>query len=145
MKYAVILTALTFSACASHHIADSEARSPAALSAEFETLERDSKFEALVAQLDLESPAYTWEYKNHGTSVGFKVKKDDKSLGKFMPKNAAANPEAQVVSYYLGRFLHMGEIVVPSAYLELHEKAVAYFAQMLNAANEKNKWRIENR
>jgi hypothetical protein len=65
-------------------------------------------------------------------------------VGKWLPKNEAANPEAQVVSYYLGRYLGMGELVIPSGYYTATGRALAEFGNMLRSAHEKNQLRSLN-
>jgi hypothetical protein len=62
-----------------------------------------------------------------------------------LPRNSAGNPESQVVSYQLGRFLGMSELVMPSAYYKLDGAALTTFQRFLQGARETNRWRRENR
>jgi len=115
------------------------------LSAHFETNAEHQKFAKLVATLDLECPGCSLSYKDSGTSVGMKLKIGGKKAGKWVPRCSATNPEAQVVSYHMARFLGMSEFVVPSAYLRVKGGALNQFKTMLNAARERNTWRLKNR
>ncbi|NJL24927.1 MAG: hypothetical protein HC902_06970 [Calothrix sp. SM1_5_4] len=112
---------------------------------DFQTLQRDNDFAELMKQLDLNCSTCALEYKNTGTSVGIKAAQGNTKLGKWVPRNSATNPEAQVVSYHLGRFLHMSENVMPSAYYRLTGGALATFRDILASANERNRWRRVNR
>lgn len=113
-------------------------------SADFQTTKRDKEFAEMIATLDLEAPEYVYHYKSTGTSVGLKVEKDAEKLGKYMPVNAAADPESQRVSYSLGRFLSMSELVPASTYFTIRGRTLEAFKQMLLNANEKNHWRKYN-
>src|SRR5262249_41107656 len=84
-------------------------------------------------------------YKDGGTSVGLKIDKGDERLGKWLPRNSAGNPESQVVSYQLGRFLGMSELVMPSAYYTADGAALSAFQKILQGARETSRWRRENR
>lgn len=107
-------------------------------------MDRDASFEQILASLDLEDPAYQLSYKDSGTSLGLKIKKAEKKFGKWLPKNEAANPEAQVVSYHLGRFLGIGELVVPAGYYVARTRALSEFRGMLEHARERNELRGKN-
>jgi hypothetical protein len=111
---------------------------------EFQILDRDREFETLLSKLDLGSSDYVLEYKKTGTSLGLKVFSGDKSFGKFQPPSASKNPEAQIVAYRLGQFLHMGTIVVPSGAYVLNEGLVAQFHSMLLSVTETQSLRAEN-
>ncbi len=115
------------------------------LSAYFETNADQQKFAEFVAGLDLGCPECSLSYKDSGTSVGMKLKIAGKKAGKWVPRCSATNPEAQVVSYHMARFLGMSEFVVPSAYLRAKGSALSQFKTMLNSARERNKWRLKNR
>lgn len=112
---------------------------------EFQTLKRDNDFANLMSNLDFNAPNISFKYKDSGTSVGMKVQRDGKGLCKWVPRNAAADMEGQVVTYHLGRFLGMSELVMPSAYFKITGNSVAKFKEMLVSASEKNKWRSKNR
>lgn len=112
---------------------------------EFQTTKTDLKFEELMNSLDVNAPEITFEYKNSGTSVGMKVRRADKNIGKWMPDQSATNIEGQVVAYHLGRFLGMSELVMPSANFRMTGQALQTFKQFLQNAPEKNKWRRINR
>ena len=111
---------------------------------EFQILDRDREFETLLSKIDLGSSDYVLEYKKTGTSLGFKVWSGDKSFGKFLPNNESTNPEAQIVSYRLGQFLHMGTIVVPSGSYVLSQNLVSQFQSMLLATTETQRIRAKN-
>jgi hypothetical protein len=112
---------------------------------EFQTTNTDLKFEELMSSLNVNAPNITFEYKNTGTSVGMKIERDGKKIGKWAPNQSATNVEGQVVAYHLARFLGMSEIVMPSAYFRITGRALATFKRMLESAPEKNKWRRINR
>jgi chorismate mutase len=112
---------------------------------EFQTTKTDLKFEELMSTLDVNGPDITFEYKNTGTSVGMKIRRADKNIGKWMPDQSATNIEGQVVAYHLARFLGMSQIVMPSANFRMTGKALETFRAFLQNAPEKNKWRRINR
>ena len=114
-------------------------------SAELKVLDRDQQFASRLQTLDLENGGYELKYKDTGTSIGLKLKKDGKKAGKWLPPNAAANTEAQVVAHKLAQFLHMSELVVPAGYHVARSRTLAAFEQMIENANERNKLRIENK
>ena len=107
-------------------------------------LDRDASFAETLASLDLEDPAYQLTYKDRGTSLGLRISKGEKKVGKWLPKNEAADPEAQVVSYYLGRYLGMGELVIPAGYYIARTRALREFRRMLETAHERNALRHRN-
>lgn len=111
----------------------------------FDSSPEHQKFAEFVSQLDLGCADCSLEYKDSGTSVGMKLKIAGKKAGKWVPRCSATNPEAQVVSYNMARFLGMGELVVPSAYLRAQGAALNQFKSMLSSARERNKWRLKNR
>ena len=111
---------------------------------EFQILDRDREFETMLAQLDLESSTFTLEYKSTGTSLGFKVYSGEKSFGKFLPLNEGTNPEAQIVSYRLGQFLHLGTLVVPSGAYVLSATLVSQFQALLLGKTETQRIRAQN-
>src|SRR5262245_1525928 len=86
--------------------------SAADLSPEFQTTSRDAEFAKLMSSLNFNAEGIKLAYKDGGTSVGLKIDKGDEKLGKWLPRNSAGNPESQVVSYQLGRFLGMSELVM---------------------------------
>ncbi|MGZ3693926.1 MAG: hypothetical protein ACXWQO_06970 [Bdellovibrionota bacterium] len=139
--FAALLLAFVYS-CGSHS-AKVEIFGLAA--GEFETTERDVQFADFVQKFDLESSRYKLEYKTGGTSLGLKISEDGKSLGKWLPRNASANPEAQVFSYQLGRFLGMSKLVAASAHFTIKGRTLDTFAHMLEGANEVNALRLENK
>lgn len=114
-------------------------------SPELQTLSRDLNFKNLMADLDFNAAGQSLEYKTSGTSLGLGLFSGAKKIGKWMPPNGAANPEAQVVGYFLGRYMHMSENVAPSAYYTLTGRALSSFHQMLKNRSESNQWREENR
>lgn len=126
------------------NVADLAAENPSA-PAELQTLPRDAKFDQLMAGLDFNVRGGTWEYKTNGTSLGLSLHLGGKKIGKWLPTNGAANPEAQVVAYRLGRYLQMSENVAPSAYYTVKGAALRYFAQTMQNHEESNRWREENR
>ena len=115
------------------------------LSSQVQTTPADAKFSELMSKLDLNAENVKLAYKDGGTSVGLKIDQGDEKLGKWLPRNSAGNPESQVVSYQLGRFLGMSELVVPSAYYKVDGAALSAFEKFLQGAREKNRWRRENR
>lgn len=120
-------------------------RSPSSISeTEFQTNSVDAAFDEMVKSLDLEAAEFKFEYKNTGTSVGLKIEKGDEKFGKWVPQNSATDVQAQVVSYWLGRYLQMSENVVPSAYYTAQGRMLSSFKKYLQAATEKNKWRKIN-
>jgi hypothetical protein len=54
---------------------------------EFQTTNTDLKFEELMSTLNVNAPNITFEYKNTGTSVGMKIERDGKKIGKWRPIN----------------------------------------------------------
>lgn len=85
-----------------------------------QTKKRDVKFSEMMENLDLASSNIKMEYKMGSTSAGLKVLRKDKYIAYWVPDiKDHAVPEGQVVSYYLGRFLHMSELVAPSQYLAM--------------------------
>src|SRR5262245_52187405 len=115
------------------------------LSSEFQSTPRDAEFAQLMSKLNLNADGIRLTYKDGGTSVGLKIDQGSDKLGKWLPRNSAGNPEAQVVSYQLGRFLGMSEQVMPSAYYKLDGGALATFQKILQDARESNRWRRQNR
>lgn len=115
------------------------------LSSEFQTIPRDADFAKLMSKLNLNAEGIKLTYKDGGTSVGLKIDQGDEKLGKWLPRNSAGNPESQVVSYQLGRFLGMSDLVMPSAYYQLDGAALATFQRILQNARENNRWRRQNR
>ncbi len=105
---------------------------------------RDASFAVVLAGLDLEDPAYQLAYKSSGTSLGLKITRDGKKIGKWLPKNEGADPEAQVVSYYLGAYLGMPELVIPAGYHTVKGRALAEFHRMLLGAQERIPLRARN-
>ena len=118
---------------------------------DFQTTKRDTDFSSLMSTLDLNGPGVTYEYKDTGTSIGIKPKRDGKGYGKWVPQNEATDVEAQVVSYHLGRFLGMSDIVLPSAYYTLTNPGLQQFSALItkggpldgNVHRTKNKARIQ--
>jgi len=119
--------------------------SAAELSSELQTIPRDAEFTKLMPKLNLNAEDIRLAYKDGGTSVGLKIDQGGEKLGKWLPSNSAGNPESQVVSYELGRFLGMSELVVPSAYYKLDGTGLSSFEKFLQGARERNRWRRENR
>lgn len=141
MKKILLSTLIILNACAHEK---PPPRQPSSLeTGELQTLERDVSFEAMVAGLNLDSPDYKFEYKKSSTSIGLYITGPEGKVGKWVPTNESADPEAQVVSYRLGRFLQMSELTVPSAYYTLRGRALAEFRQKLNR-QEKGKTRLLN-
>lgn len=106
--------------------------------------DRDADFARVLASLNLEDPSYKLSYKDSGTSLGLKIKRGEEKIGKWLPKNEAADPEAQVVSYYLGRALGMDELVIPAGYYTAGPRALGEFHAMLRNAQERNQLRSRN-
>jgi hypothetical protein len=119
--------------------------SAADLSSELQTTFRDAEFSRLMPNLNLNAEDIRLAYKDGGTSVGLKIDRGNEKLGKWLPSNSAGNPESQVVSYQLGRFLGISELVVPSAYYKLDGAALSSFEKFLQGARERNRWRRKNR
>lgn len=120
---------------------------PASVASEFETLARDTEFSDFITHLDLQDGSYAFEYKTGGTSLGLKIHKgseDGESMGKWLPRNEGTDVEAQVVSYHLGRFLKMGQIVVQSGYYTVRGSTLATFQSMLQSTTEHGKIRTMN-
>jgi hypothetical protein len=144
-------TTILCNGCANPPHGNSNARNPATVSAaavsesELESRKKDLQFESLMKDLDLNDSQYVLKYKNTGTSLGIKIEVEKESFGKWVPENSATDVEAQVVSYYLGRFLNMSSLDVPSHYYLAKGRMLAEFKQMVTNASEKNKWRRENR
>lgn len=123
-----------------------ESQSQESISNEFEINPVYQLVQQDMNTLDLEDPSIPFEYKARGTSIGFKFKiKGNFKKYKWVPRNSATNPEAQVVSYNLARFLKIGVSVIPSTYYQIQEKATQRFLEMLKEAKEVNKHRVENR
>lgn len=112
---------------------------------DFQTSARDSAFLSQVSTLDFELSGYKYEYKDTGTSLGFKIEKGSQKIGKWMPWNEAADPESQRVSYSLGRFLHMSDLVAPTTYYTIRGRALRAFERMVWNADETEKWRAINK
>jgi hypothetical protein len=90
-----------------------------------ETKRRDTRFFELIEEIDFSSPQIKLEYKVGTTSVGLKIRQNDKYVAYWYPQgNVSAQPEGQVVTYYLGRFLQMNEIVAPSEYYSISGKPI---------------------
>lgn len=90
-----------------------------------ETKPRDTKFFQLISEIDFNSPQITLEYKVGTTSVGLKILQNDKYVAYWYPKgNISAQPEGQVTTYYLARFLKMNEIVAPSEHYSILGKPI---------------------
>ena len=119
--------------------------SAADLSSELQTTSRDAEFAELMSKLNFNAEGIRLTYKDGGTSVGLKIDQGNEKLGKWLPRNSAGDPESQVVSYQLGRFLSMSELVMPSAYYKLDGAALSIFQKMLQSSRETNRWRRENR
>jgi hypothetical protein len=119
--------------------------SAADLSSELQTTPQDVAFAKLMSELNFNAEGIRLKYKDGGTSVGLKIDQGNEKLGKWLPHNSAGNPEPQVVSYQLGRFLAMSALVMPSAYYKLDGEALSIFRKLLQDAQEKNRWRRENR
>ena len=119
--------------------------SAADLSSELQTTPQDVAFAKQMSELNFNAEGIRLTYKDGGTSVGMKIDQGNEKLGKWLPRNSAGNPEAQVVSYQLGRFLAMSALVMPSAYYKLDGEALSIFRKLLQGAQEKNRWRRENR
>jgi hypothetical protein len=161
MKHIILVAATLFSvACSfSKKNDDVGGRNPNAVkftSAELETDKDDVEFAEFVETMDLENATtsateenlgkFFFEYKKSSTSAGVKIsiiekdkegKIDLDKVGKWVPENSANNVEAQVVSYYIGRFLQMTDLVVASSYYTMGQKGLALFKPMLKCANEK--------
>jgi hypothetical protein len=131
--------------CLLSAVALSASASAADVASEFQTTARDAEFAKLMSKLNLNAEGIKLTYKDGGTSVGLKIEQGDEKLGKWLPRNSAGNPESQVVSYQLGRFLGMSDLVMPSAYYKLDGAALATFQRILQNARENNRWRRENR
>lgn len=113
-----------------------------------QTKNRDIKFKEFMRVLDLGASNLVFSYKSGSTSVGLKFIIDDDYKAYWLPnENGAANSQGQVVSYYLGRFLKMSELVLPSDYLYLKGSDLVKFEALLvaNYKSERGKWKLENR
>jgi hypothetical protein len=112
--------------------------------ADFQTTKKDAKFLQMMSTFDINKSGLVLEYKDSGTSLGMKVLEADKKVGKWAPQNEATDVEAQVVSYMIGRYLQMSDLVVPSAYYSVSGAAYKTFRGMVNNANERNSLRRKN-
>lgn len=107
--------------------------------------EKDLKFDQFIQGLNLEDDqAYQFHPKTSGTSIGFKVSKIGKrKKGLFLPPNSATNPEGEVTSYRLSRFLGVSHFYNPADYYTIESSAIRRFEPLLRD-DERNKWRKKN-
>ncbi len=121
-----------------------------------QTKKRDLKFQTFIDTLDLGASNVQLGYKSGSTSVGLKIlidKPGDEVVdydykAYWLPnENGAANSQGQVVAYYLGRFLKMSKVVLPSAYLSVRGGDLIKFKDLLmkHHSSERGKWKIQNR
>jgi hypothetical protein len=108
--------------------------------------ELDLRFEQYMQGLDLEDLAdYDFSYKKGGTSIGIKIAEHGhRKSGAFVPPNSSSDPEAEVVSYRLARWLGISDIYNPVAYYQLGPKATARMRQILKKHSESEHWRSQN-
>ena len=101
---------------------------------------QDRDFDAYVKLLDLEVPSLEFHYKGGrkgGSSVGFHVAlPGHRKSGSFVPTNTSSNPEAEVVSYRLARFLGVSGIYNPVTYYQLGPMASGRFNALLRKHGE---------
>lgn len=100
----------------------------------------DLTFDAYVATLDLDNPAFEFLYKagkHQGSSIGFHVAlTGHRKSGTFAPTNTSNVLEAEVVSYRLSRFLGISDIYNPITYYRLGPLAALRFKSMLKQHRE---------
>lgn len=103
------------------------------------TKPRDEKFAEFFSELDLNSPQFAIDIKTGTTSVGLRILKDQKYVAYWYPKgNLSLEIEGQVVTYYLGRFLEINEIVAPSEYFSISGAHLEQFIGLLEKAKTEN-------
>lgn len=111
-----------------------------ALAQDVPGLKRDRKFDELVMMLNLEETGLEFTYKkgkHDGSSVGFHVSQlDRRRSGTFVPYNSSSDPEAEVVSYRLARFLGVSDIYNPVSYFTIGPLAAARFSALLKKRTE---------
>lgn len=104
-----------------------------------QTKKRDTRFTEFMAELDLNSPEFKTELKTGTTSVGLKILKDDKNTAYWYPKgNLSMEVEGQVVTYNLGRFLEMNELLQPSDYYSISGQHLDNFVTVIDDALKSN-------
>ncbi len=109
----------------------------------------DLAFDAFVKSLDLEDPGFDFLYKtgkHDGSSIGFHVaEQGQRKIGTFAPYNSSSDPEAEVVTYRLARFLEVSDIYNPVTYYEIGPRASSRFKVMLKKHSESDPDRLANR
>jgi hypothetical protein len=112
-------------------------------------LKRDLDFDAHVKTIDLDDSSLRLDYKKAaagGSSLGLFIGVGDQPTDRsFVPTNTSSNPEAEVVSYRLARFLGVSRSYYPVDYYRLGPKATAAFRKMVLAHPEGNPDRVSNR
>lgn len=134
----IILGAFFFSSLFAH----------ASQSSLLQTKPRDIRFSSFMETLNLSASNVELDYKSGSTSVGLKIIIDGEYEAYWLPnENGAANSQGQVVSYYLGRFLKMSELVLPSDYFYVEGQSLKKFESLLieNYNKERGKWKLQNR
>jgi hypothetical protein len=110
---------------------------------------RDLDFDEFMTGVDLEAPNLVFIYKGRkqeGSSVGFHVADPGRrKTGTFVPVNSSSNPEAEVVSYRLARFLGVSHLYNPVTYYQLGPLAVARFRTLLRNNPETTEDRVKNK
>ncbi len=102
-------------------------------------IKRDRQFDALMKYVDLERLDHKFVYKKSGSSVGLVILDPSGSkVANFVPYNSSSDPEAEVVSYRLARFLGVSDIYYPVTYYELGPIASGRFKAMLRKNYEPN-------
>jgi hypothetical protein len=120
----------------------------AGLCQELPGIKRDRDFDELTKTLDLEQPGLEFVYKtgrHQGSSVGFHIAEPGhRKSATFLPYNSSSDPEAEVVSYRLARFLGVSDIYNPVTYTQLGPLAAARFKLLLSRQRESDPDRRAN-
>ena len=118
------------------------------LGQELPGIKADLDFDAMMKTLDLENPALEFLYKSgkhEGSSIGFHIAEPGRrKSGTFAPYNSSSDPEAEVVSYRLARFLGVSGIYNPVGYYQLGPLAAGRFKALLRKHSESDPDRAAN-
>lgn len=103
--------------------------------------------------MDLEDTSlYQFPELSGSTSVNLKVERRDstdpkgsKSLGTFVPRNGAGNPNTELAYFNLAVLMGVEEYFRPATRYELGPRAQEKFRQLINQARITNKHRLENK
>ena len=110
--------------------------------------QQDRDFDTFAKTLNLETPSLEFHYKagrKGGSSVGFHIATPGgRKSGSFVPYNTSSDPEAEVVSYRLARFLGFSDIYNPVTYYDLGPLASARFRALMRKHSESDPDRAIN-